>query len=166
MGDETSASSVKNIFAAFLPVILRFHVPGYFVDFQFADLLTFWNAMILEELAVGEDQRAILFGGEDTLLCVVDGMCQRVDIVSVTLYVGDVLDVPFDVAATVRQLFAQIGLQAHVVDLSGNADAVADALLVGTFLVFAAPVGEVQAVFFDNKLLVVVKRDTSGGLFA
>ena len=93
-------------------------------------------------------------------------MCQRVDIVSVTLYVGDVLDVPFDVAATVRQLFAQIGLQAHVVDLSGNADAVADALLVGTFLVFAAPVGEVQAVFFDNKLLVVVKRDTSGGLFA
>ena len=59
MGDETSASSVKNIFAAFLSVILRFHVPGYFVDFQFADLLTFWNAMILEELAVGEDQRAL-----------------------------------------------------------------------------------------------------------
>ena len=87
MGDETSASSVQDILAAFLPVILRVHIAGDFIDFQFADLLTFWNAMILEELAVGEDQRAVLFGGEDALLCVVDSVRQRVDVVSATLYV-------------------------------------------------------------------------------
>ena len=102
MGDETSASSVQDILAAFMPVFLRVHIAGDFIDFQFADLLTFWNAMILKELAVGEDQRAILFGGEDALLCVVDGVRQRVDVVSATLYVGDVLDVTFDVAAAVR----------------------------------------------------------------
>ena len=42
------------------------------------------------------------FGGEDALLCVVDSVRQRVDVVSATLYVSDVLDVTFDVAAAVR----------------------------------------------------------------
>ena len=102
MGDETSASSVQDILAAFVPVFLRVHVAGDFIDFQFADLLTFRDAVVVEELAVGEDQRTVLFGGEDALLCVVDSVRQRVDVVSATLYVSDVLDVTFDVAAAVR----------------------------------------------------------------
>ena len=95
MGDETSASSVQDILAAFMPVFLRVHVAGDFIDFQLADLLTFRDAVVVEELAVGEDQRTVLFGG-------VDSVRQRVDVVSATLYVSDVLDVTFDVAAAVR----------------------------------------------------------------
>ena len=102
MGDETSASSVQDILAAFMPVFLRVHVAGDFIDFQLADLLTFRDAVVVEELAVGEDQRTVRFGGEDALLCVVDSVRQRVDVVSATLYVSDVLDVTFDVAAAVR----------------------------------------------------------------
>ena len=61
MGDETSASSVQDILAAFMPVFLRVHIAGDFIDFQFADLLTFRDAVVVEELAVGEDQRTVLF---------------------------------------------------------------------------------------------------------
>ena len=91
MGDETSASSVQDILAAYMPVFLRVNIAGDFIDFQFADLLTFRDAVVVEELAVGEDQRTVLFGGEDALLCVVDGVIQSVDLKKKTMLSVDAL---------------------------------------------------------------------------
>ena len=86
--------------------------------------------MIVQETTVGEDDRAVGLGGKDALSGVVDGMCQRIDVISTKLYVRDVLDISFDVETTVGKLFTQISLDAYIEDFPVQADAVPSATLV------------------------------------
>ena len=85
--------------------------------------------MIVQETTVSEDNRAIGSGGKDTFFGIVDGMRQRVDVVSFPLYVGDVLYIPFQDDVAIFFFIPQVALLAHIIYLSFQQDAVFDVFL-------------------------------------
>ena len=148
---KVTANTMSGIFTAFVPSLLRGHICGNIIDFQLADILTFGDTVIVQETAVGEDDRTIGSGGKDTLFGVVDSVRQRVDVVSAMLYVRDILNIPLDIETTVGALFTQISLDTHIEDFPVQADAIADALHVELPFVPPTPFPETLTVFFYNQ---------------
>ena len=151
MSHKVTAATVYDIFTTFVPSLLRRYICGDIVDFQLTDILTFGNTVIVQETTIGEDDRTIGSGGKDTLFGVVDSMSQCVDVISATLYVRDVLNIPFDVETTVGALFTQISLDTHIEDFPVQANAITDALHVEFFLVHVTPFNKTLTVFFYNQ---------------
>jgi len=166
VGHETAASTMYGIFATLVPSLLCRHVCGDVVDFQLTDVLVFVYSMVVQKTAVGEDDCAIRFGGKDTLLGIVDGVRQRIDIVSAMLYVRDILDVPFDVETTVGKLFAQISLDTHIENLPVQADTITDALHVELFFVYVPPFLEALTILFHDQFHVLLNGNILDFFFA
>ena len=85
--------------------------------------------MVQPELPVGKYQRAVSACRVHTFFGIVDGMRQRVDVVSFPLYVGDVLYIPFQDDVAIFFFIPQVALLAHIIYLSFQQDAVFDVFL-------------------------------------
>lgn len=63
-------TTLGSILAAIVPSLLCRQVRNDIVCLQPADILIFCNAMIMQETAVGKDERSVRLGGEDALVCI------------------------------------------------------------------------------------------------
>ena len=101
----------------------------HLIDFQLGDVICQSDVVVLPEEAVGKYEGSVFVGGKDVFGGVVDGMRQRVDVVSFPLYVGDVLYIPFQDDVAIFFFIPQVALLAHIIYLSFQQDAVFDVFL-------------------------------------
>ena len=157
-GKRITAVSYR-IPAPSLPSLFGRHICGDIIDFQPADIHIIRQTVIMQKTSVGKNHRTVGFGGKDTLFRVINGVSQRIDVISPVLESGDILNIPFYIATSVRQFLPQISLDTHIKNIPVQPNPVTDTFLIEFRHILSAPVLESRTVFLHYHLFVLVERD-------